>query len=316
MRLSNSRLRGLELLHRPADYNRMTAGIFARVPTVAAIAVVAVLATATLTLAATSSSPSAPVPGSAEPAAQPYLVVPDVRRQAYVFAKGALEQSGFAWKVRGSVKGYAANVVATQTPAPGTHVVANGAPTISLELSRNPSYKQEGVPENASPYKGHPIKLAVTTAAPARTTASATETAAPAADPVAKPAAKPAAKPVAKPKPKAINAPKAASAARKPAFAAPGAPKEPLDEIALPARAKQLGTWLDSHKQRTPSAVNHWLYQHNWIVTGAGFGWHGGAAALRTLIELDDRVQKLWGVGGKSEQVARRALTEVEARTR
>ena len=263
MRLSNSRLRGLELSHRPADYNRMTAGIFARVPTVAAIAVVAVLATATLTLAATSSSPSAPVPGSSEPAAQPYLVVPDVRRQAYVFAKGALEQSGFAWKVSGSVQGYAANVVATQSPAPGTRVVANGAPTISLELSRNPSYKQEGVPENASPFKGHPVKLAVTTQAPARTPASETETAAPAADPVAKPAAKPAAKP----KPKAVNAPKAAPAARKPAFVAPGAPKEPLDEIALPARAKQLGTWLGlaqaAHaERREPLALPAQLDRH------------------------------------------------------
>jgi len=103
---------------------------------------------------------------------------------------------------------------------------------------------------------------------------------------------------------------------RKPAFVEPGAPQEPLEEIALPVRAKQLGTWLESHKTATPRAVDHWLYQHNWIVTGARFGWHGGAAALRTLIELDERVQKLWGVGGKSEQVARRALAEVGARTR
>ena len=63
---------------------------------------------------------------------------------------------GSPGRSRGSVQGYAANVVATQTPAPGTRVVANGAPIVSLELSRNPSYKQEGVPENASPYKGQP----------------------------------------------------------------------------------------------------------------------------------------------------------------
>jgi hypothetical protein len=62
--------------------------------------------------------------------------------------------------------------------------------------------------------------------------------------------------------------------------------------------------------------VNHWLYQHNWIVTGAGFGWSSGEEALRTLVAVDRRVQKLWGVGGRSEQVARRALAEVVKRSR
>ncbi|MDX6439232.1 MAG: hypothetical protein QOF45_1815 [Gaiellaceae bacterium] len=283
----------------------MTAGIFARVPTVAAIVVVALLATATLTLAATSNAPT-PVQAAAAPVAQPTLVVPDVRRQAYVFAKGALEQAGFAWKITGSVQGYAANVVAVQSPAPGTHVIANGAPTISLQLSHNSAYKQEGLPENASPYHGRPIKLV----------AAKSTLAKPAAKPksAAKPAVKPAATTAAKQKPKAATAKPVAPVSRKPAFTEAGAPKEPLDEMALTARAKQLGTWLESHKTRTPRNVNHWLYQHNWIVTGAGFGWHDGSEALRTLIQVDARVQKLWGVGGKSEQVARRALAEVKAR--
>lgn len=282
----------------------MSTGILARVPAIAALVTVALLATATLTLAA-SSTGSAPKP--TVPSAEPELatlVVPDVRRQAYVFAKGALEQGGFAWKVSGSVQGYAANVVAVQSPAPGTPVVANGAPIISLQLSRNSSYKQEGLPENASPYKGRPVKLVVAKRAVARAAALA-------------PAAKPAVKPVAKQKSKTATAPKAAApASRKPAFVEPGAPAEPLDEIALTARAKELGTWLESHKTRTPRAVNHWLYQHSWIVTGARFGWHGGSGALRALVEVDERVQKLWGVGGRSEQVARRALAEVEARSR
>ena len=34
----------------------------------------------------------------------PVLTVPDVTRQAFVFAKGTLEDSGFAWKVAGSVQ--------------------------------------------------------------------------------------------------------------------------------------------------------------------------------------------------------------------
>ena len=38
-------------------------------------------------------------------------LVPDVRDQAYVFAKTSLEEAGFAWRVTGGVQGYAANKV-------------------------------------------------------------------------------------------------------------------------------------------------------------------------------------------------------------
>jgi hypothetical protein len=95
-----------------------------------------------------------------------------------------------------------------------------------------------------------------------------------------------------------------------------GAPKEPLNEISLPARAKRLAAWVEAHPRRTPKNVDHWLYQHEWLVTGARFGWSGGAAALRTLVEVDVRVQELWGVGGRSEHVARAALADVEAASR
>jgi hypothetical protein len=272
-------------------------------PTIVAIVVVAVLATATLTLAASSTTP-APVQATA-PAAEPFLVVPDVRRQAYVFAKGALEQSGFAWKVSGSVQGYAANLVASQTPAPGTRVVADGAPIVSLQLARNASYKEQGLPENASPYPGRPVRV-VGARRPTRSLATQVVK--------AKPAAKPAR--AAKPRPAAKPKPAVKPATRKPAFAVPGAPLEPADEITLSARADQLRTWLEAHEARSPRTVGHWLYQHSWIVTGAQFGWSGGAEALRILIQVDERAQKLWGVGGKSERVARRALAEVEARAR
>jgi hypothetical protein len=274
----------------------MAAVNFARVPTIAAIVVVALLATATLTLAATSNGPVA-VQAAPAAAEQPFLVVPDVRRQAYVFAKGALEQAGFAWKVSGPVRGYAANTVSSQTPAPGTRVVADGAPIISLQLSRNASYEQQGLPEDVSPYQGRPVKFLAAKRKNARA-ASPPAATAPATAPVAKP--KPATKP----------------ATRKPAFVVSGAPTEPSDEMTLTARAKQLRAWLESHKNRSPRAVNHWLYQHNWIVTGARFGWSGGAEALRELIQVDERAQKLWGVGGKSEQVARHTLAEVKARLR
>src|ERR1051326_8613709 len=58
---------------------------------------------------------------------KPTLVVPDVRGQIYVFAKGILEDDGFAWQVIGSVQGFAANTVVTQKPKPGTVVLDTGA---------------------------------------------------------------------------------------------------------------------------------------------------------------------------------------------
>ena len=95
-----------------------------------------------------------------------------------------------------------------------------------------------------------------------------------------------------------------------------GAPKEPLDEIPLPARARRLEAWLT--RGRGPTAANdrHWLYQHAWIVTGARFGWWHGAEALRILIRVDRRAESQWGIGYRSEAVARGALAAVEARAK
>ncbi len=268
-------------------------------PRVAAIACGVGLCTATLTFAASStlSSPAAPPVAPVVAAPEP-LVVPDVRKQAYVFAKGTLEQGGFAWRVEGGVAGFAANTVVSQSPAPGSRLVPDGAPVVVLRLSRNGAYKQEGTPENVSPYPGKPARLV-----------GATMPKAPAARP---PAVKPPAvnPPAVKPQPSAKR-----PAARKPAFIVAGTPKEPLDEITLPARAEQLRAWVEAHPRRTAAAVDHWLYQHNWIVTGARFGWSGGAQALRTLAAVDARVQELWGVGAQSEQLARRALADVQARS-
>ena len=95
------------------------------------------------------------------------------------------------------------------------------------------------------------------------------------------------------------------------AFHVLGAPKEPLDEIPLPERARRLDVWLT--RDRGPTAANqrHWLYQHAWITTGARFGWWHGAEALDLLIRVDRRVESQWGIGYRSEAVARGALAEV-----
>jgi hypothetical protein len=281
----------------------MTAGVIGRLPRVGLIVCAIGLVTGTLAFAATSTLSTPATPAAAPVAAKPEpLVVPDVRKQAYVFAKGSLEQSGFAWRVEGAVPGFAANVVVSQSPAPGARVIADGAPIIVLRLSRNGSYEQEGVPENVSPYAGKPARL-VGAAKPKRTTAQATA----AVPKPAKSAPQRTAKPKAKP---------AATRPRTPAFKVAGAPAEPLDEIVLSVRAKRLAAWIEKHPRRTRAGVDHWLYQHNWIVTGAGFGWADGAEALRTLIAVDERVQRLWGIGAQSEQLARKTLVKVEGRSR
>jgi hypothetical protein len=279
----------------------MAVRLAALLPRAVIVALVWILGTAAFTLAADNTivGPSAPNPSAGAAAAQTELVVPSVSGQAYVFAKGILEDSGFAWRVVGSVHGYSSNRVVTQSPAAGTRVVDTGAPTLVLRLLRGP-YAQLGRPVDSSPYRGTAVRLAGL--------ASVTK-------PAAKPAPKPAAKPVAKPKRKPAVKTTVKVAARPPAFSVAGAPKEPLDEMTLLARALRLQRWVAS-RPKTPANTQHWLYQHAWIVTGAKFGWSHGAQALETLIRVDERVQRQWGIGRKSEAVARATLTKVRREAR
>jgi hypothetical protein len=276
-------------------------------PRVFVIAVVALLASATMTFAAeTRSGPAVSPP--AQSTAKPILVVPDVRGQAYVFAKSTLEDGGFAWRVTGSVQGYAANLVASQSPAPGSRVYDTGAPTITLGLTMNTNYPQSGSPENVSSFPGTVIQqVGVDTKPKVKAKPKAKSKATPKAKP--KPAKKAKANPEPKPKPK----PKPE---RPPAFTVAGAKPEPLDEIPLTARARGLDRWLSSNRSLTDPNVSYWLYQHAWIVTGAKFGWWHGAEALDRLIVVDQHVQRYWGIGSRSEGVARAALAEVRTKSR
>jgi hypothetical protein len=125
------------------------------------------IAGGTLTLAADRAPGQRPtlLPVARTPA---LLKVPDVSGQAYVFAKGILQDQGLAWHVRGPVQGYAANTVVSQQPTVGTTVLDTGAPTVALTLVRNPSYRERGTPENDAPYRGTAIHLpANVTAQPA-----------------------------------------------------------------------------------------------------------------------------------------------------
>jgi PASTA domain len=270
---------------------------------------------------ATAASPTA----TTTAAAPVTLVVPKVRGQAYVFAKGILADLGFAWRVTGGVNGFAANLVASQSPAPGTRLVDTGAPTITLRLERNSKYTEDGIPENFSPFPGtrvlrpgaakRPVQPAARPKKNSRPAAKRPKAARTAPKPKAtRPAAKPkATPPAAKPKSK----PQVKKAAGRPvAFIVPGAPKEPLNEMPLPRRARLLSAWVAKHPRATDANVAHWLYQHAWIVTGAKFGWWRGAEALRILIAVDRRVISNWGIGTRSLTTARAALAEVEAKSR
>jgi hypothetical protein len=263
----------------------------ALVPRITAFVVLGLFATATLTWAAETRltvASTSKVPAVVEKAT--VIVVPDVRGQAYVFAEGILEDNGFSWRVP-AANGFAANTVLTQSPPPGTRLVDTGAPAVTLTLGKNGSYPQRGTPVNVSPFATTAIRLA---------------------DAVA--AVSPRARVV---KPKHVAKPGAApkAVARTPDFVVAGAPKEPAKEMPLVQRAQLLGAWLTTHKSKSPANVQHWMYQHAWIVTGAKFGWWHGAEALKVLIQDDRRAQQLWGVGSRSEADARAALAEVKAKS-
>ncbi|MHB8059935.1 MAG: PASTA domain-containing protein [Gaiellaceae bacterium] len=240
--------------------------------------------------------------------APPTKTVPGVVGQLYVFAESTLQEHGFGWKVVGPVDGWAGVTVADQDPPSGTEVVDTGAPLVTLRLAKPKGYKPQGTPENSSPYAGTEILLPgastntsgstktnefttsiqTTTSEPTTTKASTTSTA------TSTTATKP---------------PKA----RPPAFTIAGAKPEPLDEISLPQRAKNLSAWLEAHREGGAANERYWLFQHAWIVYGAKFGWWHGAQALETLIAVDKRVEELWGVGSRSEAEARAALAFVRA---
>ena len=299
----------------------MAARLTALLPRFLALTVIWLLGAATYTLAA-DTVPIAKHEKKAEAVAKPHvLTVPDVRKKAYVFAKGILQDAGFAWRVDGTVKGFSANTVSVQRPAPGTKVIDNGAPLVVLSLSRNTTYGESGLPENSAPYKATRVVLVsdwardqiqpttsvetetTSTETGATTTAPATTTTAPVAT-------------TAEPAVTTTESEPPDEKTRKPDFQVPGAPIEPADEMPLPDRARALERRLAGNGKPGQQLINFWLYQHSWIVTGARFGWHDGAQALRILIKVDQSLERRFGFGARSEVVARRALAYVEAQAK
>jgi hypothetical protein len=276
------------------------------VPRLVALTAVWLLATTALTYAASqrmnTTAPAAVAATTVPTAAPSVLVVPDVRNQAYVFAKGTLGDSGFGWRVVGGVEGYPANTVVTQSPAAGTRVLDTGAPLVVLHLQRAAG-KQDGVPEVASAIAGTPVRLADVAAT---TPEAARKALAKAPAKVVTP------KITSKQRTPAKHTPPQQK--RPPAFVIAGARREPLDEVPLTARARALLRWIDNKPKPTDANVKYWLYQHAWIVTGAEMGWWHGSTALETLSAVDTRVWELWGIGASSKVQAEAALKLVRSK--
>lgn len=264
---------------------------------VVAFIVLCALATVGLTIALTRGD-SSESKRRTRTLAPPTKTVPGVIGQPYVFAESSLQQEGFGWKVAGPVAGWAGVIVSSQSPLPGTRVVDTGAPLITLRLTKPKNYITQGTPENSSPYKGTKIVLPTGLTGTGQSTTSARTTTT-------------SGKTTTKTTPTTTKTTPAQT--RPPAFKTAASTPEPLDEIPLPQRAKNLSTWLDSHRQVSEANERYWLFQHAWIVTGAKFGWWHGAQALEILIAVDKRVEALWGVGARSEAEARSALEFVRA---
>jgi hypothetical protein len=118
-------------------------------PRLTAVAAAGLLVSATISLAA-DKPPTAKKTTSHAAKPQQVVTVPAVTGQLFVFASGTLEDSGFGWKVRGAVGGYPSNLVVSQSPKAGTHVVNTGEPTVTLRLVRKGP--QTGEPQNRSSY--------------------------------------------------------------------------------------------------------------------------------------------------------------------
>ena len=117
------------------------------VPRLLALTVIWLFATAALTFAAAQrmgATPAVTATTTTTAAAPVVLVVPDLRQQAFVFAKGSLTDAGFSFRIAGPVHGFASNTVVSQSPAPGTRVVARVAGAdVAGELVAHPVYDPE-----------------------------------------------------------------------------------------------------------------------------------------------------------------------------
>jgi hypothetical protein len=164
------------------------------------------------------------------------------------------------------------------------------------------------VPATVPPVQPEPV----TPTPPATTPPAPTPTMPPAPSPTPSPIPAPAPNPT--PTPTPTVAPTVGTGPRAPDFKMAGAPKEPSRSKSLPDRVTALSGFVGTHSEPSAANLNHWLYEHSYVVAGARFGWWHGAEALQALVEVDKRAEAAWGVGKQSRTTAEKALAEVRAR--
>lgn len=275
----------------------------------AGAAALGLLATGALTAAEVRQEAN-PGPVTTAESSSPSLVVPDVVGQPYVFAKQLLDDAGFAWEVEGQIEGYAANLVESQVPLPGTEIIGIELPRVTLTLGRNTDYEERGVPQNVSRDSGTPVLNL---------------------DPVPKPTPGDEQQNSASEEPnlRENGGPKKTSGndAAADQQAVQPIPDESEDRAEVPTepgassagnesaleRSLFLASWILEHPHPTDEAVSYWLWQHSEIIAGARSGEPDAQEALEILVEIDRDLQKSWGVGAKSEALARETLQEIRS---
>ena len=271
------------------------------------------LATATITcrIAVDGVSPAAKAP--AAPTEQ-ILVVPDVRGQAYVFAR-APGGRRFAWLVQGTVGGYAANTAPTSPGARHPRRRHRRSHDV-LRLQRKPRLRGGGTPENAAPFTGTPVRLAGAPKriAPRRRLPAEAGPAPAEAEGAAQ--AEGTARDQAQARAEGESLREDPERAPRPAeFAVPAARPTSRSTRSAPARARRLDPGSRHTVGRpTPTCAPTLparLDRHRRAVRLVA-----REEALRLLLDADRRAQRLWGVGAKNELVTRRALRFVASRTR
>ncbi len=280
-----------------------------RILVAASAAAVGLLATGALT-AAEVRQDADPEPVPSVEASVPTLVVPDVVGQPYVFAKQLLDDAGFAWEVEGQIEGYAANLVESQVPLSGTEVIGIELPRVTLTLDRNADYEERGVPQNVSRDPGIPVLShdpAPESAQSGGQEPGAGEGASPAENGPKSESTEDAAADGEAVEPIPDGSESQAEVSTEPVASDPGS------ESAL-ERALFLASWILEHPHPTDEAVSYWLWQHSEIIAGARAGERDAREALEILIEIDRDLQKSWGVGAKSEALARETLHEIRSR--
>ena len=149
---------------------------------------------------------------------------------------------------RAPSKGYAANTVVVPVAGAGHPARRHGrADDLAHARPQRHATPSRAAPENASPYRGH----APSASGGSRRRVTHVERR----------------RSRTPPRSRRRSLPRRTRIRRKPAFAVPGAPKEPLDEITLVARARALDAWVakhsaPTHREREPLALPARLDRH------------------------------------------------------